>query len=229
MLHRHCFFECLILILGSPHQPRPQSKAGFSSEGGLAYWQYWPIWPFYRLYSISVNSVCSSQYDNLVVIVPEILANITHPYKQLKVTAQFSATRSHWYSRPAQGQRSWIRWRLFDLNWELDPSWWCILRQAVACNASVQITLLQVVGTDIDDVFRHLADVRHYCQASSGQDIHDILDRVNESLIRVSLWLCILNTLNSEYCFFRNCGLSNFDSPCIPYVYNFNYVLSAFV
>jgi len=47
------------------------------------------------------------------------------------------------------------------------------------------LTVLQVVGSDSDDIFYHLKEVQQYCQATPGQHIHDILDRINDTL-RVS-------------------------------------------
>jgi len=45
--------------------------------------------------------------------------------------------------------------------------------------------MLQVVGSDSDDVFYNFKEVRQYCQATCGQNIDDILDRINDAL-RVS-------------------------------------------
>lgn len=42
--------------------------------------------------------------------------------------------------------------------------------------------IVQVVGTDVDDVHEHLTDIQHYCQATCGQHIHDILDRIDVAL-----------------------------------------------
>jgi len=64
-------------------------------------------------------------------------------------------------------------------------------------NVTVNIVFfLQYVGTDVDDVLKQLTEVKHYCKASRGQHIHDILDHINVAL-RVS---CVM--LHSEYCEF---------------------------
>ena len=53
------------------------------------------------------------------------------------------------------------------------------------CMCLFDVIMLQVVGSDSDDVFYHFKEVRQYCQAACGQHIHDILDHINDAL-RVS-------------------------------------------
>jgi len=51
--------------------------------------------------------------------------------------------------------------------------------------------MLQVVGSDSDDVFYHFKEVRQYCKATCGQHVHDVLDRISDTLKVSCMTACL--------------------------------------